>query len=189
MGAKKRYDKFVEKFFKSDVGIDRDSESLDDKDTRRSELNEARLPTDNNVNDLTKDESIRMGANSTDPKQREDTLNKDGNDESLGKTSFNKDLRDKVVLALKEVYDPEIPVNVYDLGLSYCIDISHDNIASIDMTLTSPNCPVAGSLPNEVETAARSVDGVKEVVVKVVWDPPWDMDRRDEAAKLQLGLV
>ncbi len=189
MGAKKRYDKFVEKFFKVDMGIDKESASLDDNNTRSLELNESRLPTDSNVNDLTKDESIRMGANSTDPKQIEDTLNKDGNDAKLVKNSFHKDLKDNVVLALKEVYDPEIPVNVYDLGLIYCIDISHDNIASIDMTLTSPNCPVAGSLPNEVETAARSVDGVKEVVVKVVWDPPWDMDRMDEAAKLQLGLI
>ena len=97
--------------------------------------------------------------------------------------------KDEIISELRKIFDPEIPVNVYDLGLIYCIDISHDNIASIDMTLTSPNCPVAGSLPNEVETAARSVDGVKEVVVKVVWDPPWDMDRMDEAAKLQLGLV
>jgi len=90
---------------------------------------------------------------------------------------------------LREVHDPEIPLNIYDLGLIYRIDITPGDKTSIDMTLTSPNCPVAGSLPKEVEDAVRSVEGIGEVVVEVVWDPPWDMERMDEAAKLELGLL
>ena len=99
------------------------------------------------------------------------------------------ELRERVISALKEVYDPEIPVNIYDLGLIYRIEVDSENKTSIDMTLTSPNCPVAGSLPQEVENAARSAEGVSDVVVEVVWDPPWDMDRMGEAAKLELGLL
>ena len=98
------------------------------------------------------------------------------------------ELRERVIAALKEVYDPEIPLNIYDLGLIYRIEIDPNLNASIDMTLTSPNCPVAGSLPGEVENAARSAEGVGEVVVELVWDPPWDMDRMGEAAKLELGM-
>ena len=99
------------------------------------------------------------------------------------------ELRDRVISALREVYDPEIPVNVYDLGLIYRIEIDSANKTSIDMTLTSPNCPVAGSLPQEVENAARSAEGIGDVVVELVWDPPWDMDCMGEAAKLELGLL
>ena len=98
-------------------------------------------------------------------------------------------LRAEVIAALREVYDPEIPLNVYDLGLIYRISIESNLDVSIDMTLTSPNCPVAGSLPGEVENAAQSVDGVGNVSIDVVWEPPWDMDRMGEAAKLQLGLL
>ena len=98
------------------------------------------------------------------------------------------ELRERVIAALKEVYDPEIPLNIYDLGLIYRIEIDPNLNASIDMTLTSPNCPVAGSLPGEVENAARSAEGVGEVAVELVWDPPWDMDRMGEAAKLELGM-
>ena len=98
------------------------------------------------------------------------------------------ELRERVIASLKEVFDPEIPLNIYDLGLIYRIEIDPNLNASIDMTLTSPNCPVAGSLPGEVENAARSAEGVGEVVVELVWDPPWDMDRMGEAAKLELGM-
>lgn len=189
MGVKKRYDKFVENFFKGSRDINRDIKSQDYNDAESLELNESQLPIDRNVSNLTKDDSIGMEPNGSNRNQMEDVLNEDVSAKSFEKPSSEKDLRDNVVLALKEVYDPEIPVNVYDLGLIYSIDISHDNIASIDMTLTSPNCPVAGSLPGEVETAARSVIGVEEAVVNLVWDPPWDMDQMDEAAKLQLGLI
>ena len=98
------------------------------------------------------------------------------------------ELRERVIASLKGVYDPEIPLNIYDLGLIYRIEIDPNLNASIDMTLTSPNCPVAGSLPGEVENAARSAEGVGEVAVELVWDPPWDMDRMGEAAKLELGM-
>ena len=98
------------------------------------------------------------------------------------------ELRERVIAALREVYDPEIPLNIYDLGLIYRLEIDSDHKALIDMTLTSPNCPVAGSLPGEIENAARSAEGVGDVVVELVWDPPWDMDRMGEAAKLELGM-
>ena len=98
------------------------------------------------------------------------------------------ELRGRVIAALREVYDPEIPLNIYDLGLIYRLEIDSDHKALIDMTLTSPNCPVAGSLPGEIENAARSAEGVGDVVVELVWDPPWDMDRMGEAAKLELGM-
>ena len=100
----------------------------------------------------------------------------------------DSELRDRVIAALKEIYDPEIPLNIYDLGLIYRIDIDPNTNASIDMTLTSPNCPVAESLPGEVENAAKAVDGIGEVQLELVWDPPWDMDRLGEAARLELGL-
>ena len=98
------------------------------------------------------------------------------------------ELRERVIAALREVYAPEIPLNIYDLGLIYRLEIDSDHKALIDMTLTSPNCPVAGSLPGEIENAARSAEGVGDVVVELVWDPPWDMDRMGEAAKLELGM-
>ena len=98
------------------------------------------------------------------------------------------ELRSRVIAALKEIYDPEIPLNIYDLGLIYRIDIDPDTNTSIDMTLTSPNCPVAESLPGEVENAAKAVDGIGDVQLELVWDPPWDMDRLGEAARLELGM-
>ena len=98
------------------------------------------------------------------------------------------ELRSRVIAALKEIYDPEIPLNIYDLGLIYRIDIDSDTNTSIDMTLTSPNCPVAESLPGEVENAAKTVEGIGDVQLELVWDPPWDMDRLGEAGRLELGL-
>jgi FeS assembly SUF system protein len=98
------------------------------------------------------------------------------------------ELRSRVIAALKEIYDPEIPLNIYDLGLIYRIDIDPDTNTSIDMTLTSPNCPVAESLPGEVENAAKTVEGIGDVQLELVWDPPWDMDRLGEAGRLELGL-
>jgi len=98
------------------------------------------------------------------------------------------ELRSRVIAALKEIYDPEIPLNIYDLGLIYRIEIDPDTTTSIAMTLTSPNCPVAESLPGEVENAAKAVDGIGDVQLELVWDPPWDMDRLGEASRLELGL-
>ena len=98
------------------------------------------------------------------------------------------DLKEKVILEIKKIYDPEIPVNIYELGLIYNIDIDEKNKVNIDMTLTSPNCPVAESLPNSVKDSVLKVDGVSDVNLKLVWDPPWGKDRMSEAAKLELNL-
>jgi len=98
------------------------------------------------------------------------------------------ELKEKIILEIKKIYDPEIPVNIYELGLIYNIDIDKKNKVNIDMTLTSPNCPVAESLPNSVKDNVLKVDGVSDVDLKLVWDPPWDKDKMSEAAKLELNL-
>jgi FeS assembly SUF system protein len=97
-------------------------------------------------------------------------------------------LRDHIIAALKKVYDPEMPVNIYELGLIYGLDVDPDGRAAIRMTLTAPNCPVAGTLPAEVERAARAVPGVTDVKLELTFDPPWSKDRMSEAAKLALGI-
>jgi FeS assembly SUF system protein len=98
------------------------------------------------------------------------------------------ELKEKVILEIKKIYDPEIPVNIYELGLIYNIEIDEKNKVNIDMTLTSPNCPVAESLPNSVKDNVLKVDGVSDVDLNLVWDPPWDKDKMSEAAKLELNL-
>jgi FeS assembly SUF system protein len=97
-------------------------------------------------------------------------------------------LKDEIIAALKKVYDPEMPVNIYELGLIYGIEVNEAGDAAIRMTLTAPNCPVAGTLPGEVERAARAVPGVTGVKVELTFDPPWSKDRMSEAAKLALGI-
>jgi FeS assembly SUF system protein len=97
-------------------------------------------------------------------------------------------LRDSIIAALKTVYDPEMPVNIYELGLIYGLDVTPDGQVAIRMTLTAPNCPVAGTLPGDVERAVRAVAGVTGVNLELVFDPPWTKDRMSEAAKLALGL-
>jgi FeS assembly SUF system protein len=94
-----------------------------------------------------------------------------------------------VVKALKTVYDPEIPVDIYELGLIYKVDLSDDRILAVEMTLTAPGCPVAGEMPGWVEGALRGVEGVEDVVVNMVFDPPWTMDRMSDEAKLELGYL
>ena len=98
------------------------------------------------------------------------------------------ELKKKVISETKKIYDPEIPVNIYELGLIYNINIDEKNKVNIDMTLTSPNCPVAESLPNSVKDSVLKVDGVSDVDLNLVWDPPWDKDKMSEAAKLELNL-
>jgi FeS assembly SUF system protein len=97
-------------------------------------------------------------------------------------------LRPKIVEAIQTVYDPEIPVNIWELGLVYDIWVDAAGVAGVRMTLTAPGCPAAQSLPVEVASKVRAVPGITDVKVDVVWDPPWDKDRMSEAAKLQLGL-
>ncbi|MCA9666368.1 MAG: SUF system Fe-S cluster assembly protein [Myxococcales bacterium] len=99
-----------------------------------------------------------------------------------------EELRDKIVVALKSCYDPEIPVDIYELGLIYDIQISEGGRVDLKMTLTSPACPVAGSLPGEVEVKVNSVDGVEAAVVDLVWDPPWSMERMSEIARYELDM-
>jgi FeS assembly SUF system protein len=97
-------------------------------------------------------------------------------------------LRDQIVAALRKVYDPEMPVNIYELGLIYDIAIDDAGRSAIRMTLTAPNCPVAGTLPGEVERAVRAVPGVSDVKLELTFDPPWSKTRMSEAAKLALGI-
>jgi len=98
------------------------------------------------------------------------------------------DIKNKVIEEIKKIFDPEIPVNIYELGLIYKVEVSKENKVNIDMTLTSPNCPVAESLPKEVKDNIMNVDGVSDVELNLVWEPPWDKDRMSEAAKLELNL-
>jgi FeS assembly SUF system protein len=97
-------------------------------------------------------------------------------------------LTDDIVAALKTVYDPEIPADIYELGLIYRIDISDERTVSVDMTLTTPNCPSAQELPNMVENAVATVPGVRDVKVEVVWDPPWDPSRMSDEARVVLNM-
>lgn len=97
-------------------------------------------------------------------------------------------LYDMVIEALKEIYDPEIPVNVYDLGLIYGVDVAGDHVA-VSMTLTTPNCPVAESMPGEIEMRVGAVPGVGSAEVNLVWDPPWDPQKMSDEAKLELGML
>ena len=98
------------------------------------------------------------------------------------------DLKESVIKEIKKVYDPEIPVNIYELGLIYKIEIDSKNVVNVDMTLTTPNCPVADSLPKQVKDYIMKVEGVSDVNLKLVWDPPWDKSKMSEAAKLELNL-
>lgn len=98
-------------------------------------------------------------------------------------------LRTNVIAALRTIYDPEIPVNIYDLGLIYALDIDPDGMVAIEMTLTAPACPVAGTFPDTVESHVREVPGVTDVHVELVWEPPWSMDLLSDEVRLQLGLL
>ena len=97
------------------------------------------------------------------------------------------DVKDRIIEEIRKIYDPELPVNIYDLGLIYDVKIN-DRKAEIKMTLTTPNCPVAESLPKEVKEGAMQVDGIDEVDLQLVWDPPWNKDMMSDAAKLELNL-
>ena len=102
---------------------------------------------------------------------------------------MSNELRNRIVEVLHTIYDPEIPVNIYEIGLIYEVTVDDDGKAHILMTLTSPMCPVAESLPPEVEAKVRTVEGVAEARVEVTWDPPWSPDKMTEAAKLELGML
>ncbi|HHN66829.1 MAG TPA: SUF system Fe-S cluster assembly protein [Thermopetrobacter sp.] len=113
-------------------------------------------------------------------------------EEEAAKSALPKEeldrLTQEIIAALKTVYDPEIPVDIYELGLIYRIDISDDKVITIDMTLTAPGCPVAGDMPGWVHNAVAEVDGVKDVKVNLTFDPPWDMSRMSDEARLALNM-
>jgi FeS assembly SUF system protein len=98
-------------------------------------------------------------------------------------------LRGRVEATLRSVYDPEIPVNIFELGLIYALEVTDDGVVDIKMTLTAPNCPAAGAMPGEVQAKVRAVEGVTDAHVALVWDPPWDKSRMSEAARLELGFM
>jgi FeS assembly SUF system protein len=99
------------------------------------------------------------------------------------------DLYEGVIAALKEIFDPEIPVNIYELGLIYGVDVTDEGSVTVQMTLTTPHCPVAESMPGEVELRVSAVPGVRDAEVNLVWDPPWDMTKMSDEAKLELGML
>ena len=99
------------------------------------------------------------------------------------------ELQSAVVAALKEIYDPEIPVNIYDLGLIYGVDVDAESDVTITMTLTTPHCPVAETMPGEVELRASSVPGIRDAEVDLVWDPPWSPEKMTDEARLELGML
>ena len=98
------------------------------------------------------------------------------------------EIKNKIIEEVKKIYDPEIPVNIYELGLIYKIEVDNKNKVDIDMTLTSPNCPVAESLPKQVKDNIMKVEGVSDVDLKIVWEPPWTKDKMSEVAKLELNI-
>lgn len=99
-----------------------------------------------------------------------------------------EEIKDNIILALKGVFDPEIPVNIYDLGLIYGVEINDEGHVDVQMTLTTPGCPVAQTFPGTVEQAVNQVEGVSDCTVELVWEPPWTQDRMTEAARLELGI-
>jgi FeS assembly SUF system protein len=99
-----------------------------------------------------------------------------------------QNMKEKIIKEVKKIYDPEIPVNIYELGLIYRLEVDENNKVNIDMTLTSPNCPVAESLPKQVKETIMKVAGVSDVDLKLVWEPPWTKDKMSEAAKLELNI-
>ena len=192
MGIKKHYDEFVGKFVS---GENEDStlphvEAGESASAAEIVADGTTLDHDNSVIEPVSESEIVSDAVITRTDAKPDTNETESELEAGPEVTGGGDpeLRGRVIAALKEIYDPEIPLNIYDLGLIYRIDIEPNTNASIDMTLTSPNCPVAESLPGEVENAAKAVDGIGDVQLELVWDPPWDMDRLGEAGRLELGL-
>jgi metal-sulfur cluster biosynthetic enzyme len=173
MGVKEYYDNFVGNFMTGSGKQQNDSRRFSESEPEAVELDE--VPE---VDSVRNPENEETGLTSPSVGSTASSIGQDDGPEVAG--GGDADLRERVIAALREVYDP---------GLIYRLEIDSDHNALIDMTLTSPNCPVAGSLPGEIENAAQSADGIRDVAVELVWDPPWDMDRMGEAAKLELGLL
>ncbi len=138
-------------------------------------------------------ESNAQSADDSDHATAEETHNIEASEPTPQKPSSEDPIdteavKEEIVKALKTVYDPEIPVDIYELGLIYDIKVKEDGNTYVQMTLTAPNCPAAGILPGQVESSARSVEGVYDVELDLVFDPPWTPERMSEAAKLELGM-
>jgi FeS assembly SUF system protein len=112
-----------------------------------------------------------------------------GEEKEEPKGGPGSDLQAAVVEVLKSIYDPEIPVDIYELGLIYNIEVTDDGDVTVNMTLTTPHCPVAESMPGEVELRVLSVPGVRDAIVNLVWDPPWDPSKMSDEARLELGML
>jgi len=131
-----------------------------------------------------------MEMEKTDEEQKTETTSENPSQtEGIEKPGSPEELNKKVIAVLHTCYDPEIPVDIYDLGLIYNIDVPKPGTVNLEMTLTSPMCPVAETLPPEVEGKIRNIVGVLEAKVSVVWDPPWNMDMMTQAAKLKLNMM
>ena len=107
----------------------------------------------------------------------------------VASTEPGGELYEQVIAALKDIYDPEIPVNIFDLGLIYGVDVSTDGDVAVTMTLTTPHCPVAETMPGEIEMRINSIHGVRDASVAVTWDPPWDSTKMSDEARLELGML
>lgn len=145
---------------------------------------------------MNSDERDYLNPDTADPTPAEDRADGSVSDNDAENSITGSSLSDEelerltndMVLALKSVYDPEIPVDIYELGLIYRIDVDDDRKVEVDMTLTAPGCPVAGEMPIWVENAVRSVQGVADVKVNLVFDPPWDMSRMSDEARVALNM-
>lgn len=147
------------------------------------------LPHSNKVEEL---KQQLAAPQSTQTQQNERAVPTPGSSESSASPTASiqkKLLEAKIIEAIRTVYDPEIPINIYELGLIYKIDIADDNSVKVDMTLTAPGCPVAGTLPMEVANRIKAVEGVADAEVFLVWEPTWDKSRMSEAALLELGML
>jgi FeS assembly SUF system protein len=136
------------------------------------------------------DSQTAMDDRSTDHLDRAEAILAD--DDTAAQRARNAEvevLGEKIVEAIRSCYDPEIPVNIYELGLIYKVDVEDDNKVLVDMTLTSPHCPVAESLPIEVQDKIKGVEGVSDCEVNIVWDPPWHPSMMSEEAQLELGMI
>ena len=135
------------------------------------------------------DESQKTGDSGLDTKALQPTPSPSSTTDITADPLKTLELKPKIIEQLITVYDPEIPVNIYELGLIYDIVVSKDGLAVIQMTLTAPGCPAAVTLPAEVQGKVKALDGVRDAKVELVWEPPWSKDRMSEAAQLQLGIL
>lgn len=151
------------------------------------------MAPDGNPDSVSEGRDYLDGFLSNDPdavtKAATDTTDTTDTTDSRDSGAQNTVVQDRIIASIREIFDPEIPVNIYDLGLIYEVEVSTEGDAVVTMTLTTPHCPVAESMPGDVETQVRGVEGVASARVDLVWDPPWDPSRMTEEAQLELGFI